>query len=42
MVYYFDGTGGGVWKSSDGGINWETDHRWLGIRHRLSQRDWFI
>jgi photosystem II stability/assembly factor-like uncharacterized protein len=23
MVYYFGGTGGGVWKSSDGGINWE-------------------
>ncbi len=23
MVYYFGGTGGGVWKTSDGGINWE-------------------
>ncbi len=23
MVYYFGGTGGGVWKSTDGGINWE-------------------
>src|SRR5438132_10829413 len=23
MVFYFGGTGGGVWKSSDGGINWE-------------------
>src|SRR3982750_3510834 len=23
MVYYFGGTGGGVWKSVDGGINWE-------------------
>jgi hypothetical protein len=23
MVYYFGGVGGGVWKSIDGGINWE-------------------
>jgi len=23
LVYYFGGTGGGVWKTSDGGINWE-------------------
>src|SRR5947209_18004040 len=23
MVFYFGGTGGGVWKSVDGGINWE-------------------
>jgi len=23
MVFYFGGTGGGVWKASDGGINWE-------------------
>ena len=23
MVYYFGGTGGGVWKTTDGGINWE-------------------
>jgi photosystem II stability/assembly factor-like uncharacterized protein len=23
MVYYFGATGGGVWKSTDGGINWE-------------------
>ena len=23
MVFYFGGTGGGVWKSTDGGINWE-------------------
>src|SRR4030095_6458300 len=23
MVYYFGGTGGGVWKTIDGGINWE-------------------
>src|SRR5438552_3111966 len=23
MVFYFGGTGGGVWKTSDGGINWE-------------------
>lgn len=23
MVYYFGGTGGGVWKTADGGINWE-------------------
>src|SRR5262249_49110906 len=22
MVYYFGGTGGGVWKTTDGGINW--------------------
>src|SRR5256714_11838109 len=22
-VYYYGGTGGGVWKSTDGGINWE-------------------
>lgn len=22
-VYYFGGTGGGVWKTSDGGVNWE-------------------
>lgn len=22
-VYYFGGTGGGVWKTTDGGINWE-------------------
>jgi photosystem II stability/assembly factor-like uncharacterized protein len=28
MVYYFGGTGGGVWKTIDGGINWEpvSDH----------------
>ena len=23
LVYYFGATGGGVWKSTDGGINWE-------------------
>jgi len=23
MVFYFGGTGGGVWKTTDGGINWE-------------------
>ncbi len=23
MVFYFGGTGSGVWKSTDGGINWE-------------------
>jgi photosystem II stability/assembly factor-like uncharacterized protein len=23
MVYYFGATGGGVWKTADGGINWE-------------------
>ena len=23
FVYYYGATGGGVWKSSDGGINWE-------------------
>jgi len=23
MVYYFGGTGGGVWKTVDGGINWQ-------------------
>lgn len=23
IVYYFGGTGGGVWKTTDGGINWE-------------------
>jgi photosystem II stability/assembly factor-like uncharacterized protein len=23
QVFYFGGTGGGVWKSTDGGINWE-------------------
>ncbi len=23
MVYYFGATGGGVWKTTDGGINWE-------------------
>jgi photosystem II stability/assembly factor-like uncharacterized protein len=23
MVYYFGGTGGGIWKTTDGGINWE-------------------
>jgi photosystem II stability/assembly factor-like uncharacterized protein len=23
LVYYFGGTGGGVWKTADGGINWE-------------------
>ncbi len=22
-VYYFGATGGGVWKTTDGGINWE-------------------
>ena len=22
MVFYFGGTGSGVWKSTDGGINW--------------------
>src|SRR5262245_31397499 len=22
-VYYFGGTGGGVWKTTDGGINWQ-------------------
>src|SRR5688572_33333271 len=24
MVYYYGATGGGVWKSTDGGINWES------------------
>jgi len=24
MVFYFGGTGGGIWKTSDGGINWES------------------
>src|ERR1700704_5286759 len=24
LVYYFGGTGGGVWETKDGGINWET------------------
>jgi photosystem II stability/assembly factor-like uncharacterized protein len=24
MVFYFGGVGGGVWKTSDGGINWES------------------
>jgi photosystem II stability/assembly factor-like uncharacterized protein len=24
LVYYFGGTGGGVWKTTDGGINWES------------------
>src|SRR6266404_9395786 len=23
MVFYFGGTGGGVWKTIDGGINWQ-------------------
>src|SRR2546428_13410387 len=23
MVFYFGGVGGGVWKTTDGGINWE-------------------
>ncbi|MDT7604620.1 MAG: hypothetical protein QOF61_2617 [Acidobacteriota bacterium] len=23
MVYYFGATGGGVWKTTDGGVNWE-------------------
>src|SRR5882672_1842428 len=23
MVFYFGGTGGGVWKTTGGGINWE-------------------
>ncbi|MEP6707292.1 MAG: glycosyl hydrolase [Pyrinomonadaceae bacterium] len=23
LVFYFGGTGGGVWKTTDGGINWE-------------------
>ena len=23
IVYYFGATGGGVWKTTDGGINWE-------------------
>jgi photosystem II stability/assembly factor-like uncharacterized protein len=23
MVFYFGGTGGGVWKTTDGGVNWE-------------------
>src|SRR6266436_7329689 len=23
MIFYFGGTGGGVWKTTDGGINWE-------------------
>ena len=23
MVFYFGATGGGVWKTTDGGINWE-------------------
>ncbi|HEY6047154.1 MAG TPA: hypothetical protein VIU65_11165, partial [Pyrinomonadaceae bacterium] len=23
QVFYFGGTGGGVWKTTDGGINWE-------------------
>ena len=23
LVYYFGGTGGGVWKTTDGGINWK-------------------
>src|SRR6185436_9916902 len=23
LVYYFGATGGGVWKTTDGGINWE-------------------
>src|SRR5882762_8915804 len=23
MVFYFGGTGGGVWRTTDGGINWE-------------------
>jgi photosystem II stability/assembly factor-like uncharacterized protein len=23
QVYYFGGTGGGVWKTTDGGVNWE-------------------
>jgi len=23
LVFYFGATGGGVWKTSDGGINWE-------------------
>ncbi len=23
LVYYFGGTGGGIWKTVDGGINWE-------------------
>src|ERR1051325_9095750 len=23
LVYYFGGTGGGVWETTDGGINWE-------------------
>ncbi|HYX42779.1 MAG TPA: hypothetical protein VE821_13825, partial [Pyrinomonadaceae bacterium] len=22
QVYYFGGTGGGVWKTTDGGVNW--------------------
>ena len=24
FVYYFGATGGGVWKTTDGGINWES------------------
>jgi hypothetical protein len=27
MVYYFGATGGGVWKTTDGGINWEAGLR---------------
>ena len=24
FVYYYGATGGGVWKTTDGGINWES------------------
>jgi len=42
MVFYFGGTGGGVWKTTDGGIKLGGGQRRFGFRHRLSRRDRFI
>src|ERR1700704_2672522 len=42
MVFYFGGTGGGVWKTSDGGDQLGTRDRRFGFRHRLSRRDRFV
>ena len=38
IVFYFGATGGGVWKTIDGGINWDADLRRV-LQDRLGRRD---
>src|SRR5215831_11505463 len=39
MVFYFGGVGGGVWKTTDGGINWEAISDGRSVWYFFGRRD---